>query len=51
MTRTPKSLPARGDSLKGEVARLEERLRHELMNAEERDRLRCRILDLKAGRS
>ena len=50
MVRTPKSLPARGDSLKGEIARLEERFRHELMGDEERDKLRCRILKLR-GRS
>ena len=43
-------IPAKGRSLKGEVACLEERYRHELMDEEDRDRLRCRILKLK-GRS
>jgi hypothetical protein len=41
------SLPAKGGYLKGEIARLEERFRHELLDVEERDLLRCRIIRLK----
>ena len=48
------SLPARGDFLKGEpraaeLRRLEDKYRHEDMASEDRDRLRCRILKMKAG--
>ena len=50
MTSKP-SLPVRGGSLKGEIARLEAKYRHELMDIEERCKLRDRILKLKAGRS
>ncbi len=52
MTSKP-SLPARAGSLKGELAGLQRRYRHELMEVDERLDLRERIIRLKkkAGRS
>ena len=42
-------LPEEKVAVERRLARLEERFRHELMDEEERDRLRCRILKLKAA--
>ena len=44
-----RSVRERPEKVAADLARLEERFRHELMGEEEHDRLRCRILKLKAG--
>lgn len=46
---TTYSVRREAEKVSARIARLEDRYRNELMDEEERDRLRCRILKIKAG--